>query len=48
MSDQKKSPRKFSPEFKLNVVLESYARGNVSATAEWSCEWTPTTIMLLS
>lgn len=34
MSDQKRKPRKFSPEFKLNVVLESYARGNVSATAE--------------
>ena len=34
VSDQKRKQRKFSPEFKLNVVLESYVRGNVSATAE--------------
>lgn len=33
MSDRKK-PRKFKPEFKLNVVLESYATGNAAATAE--------------
>lgn len=30
----KKTQRKFKPEFKLNVVLESYATGNVAATAE--------------
>lgn len=28
-----KRPRKFKPEFKLNVVLESYVTGNASATA---------------
>lgn len=31
---QHKKQRKFSPEFKLNVVLESYASGNASATAD--------------
>ena len=29
-----KKQRKFSPEFKLNVVLESYASGNASETAD--------------
>ena len=29
-----KKQRKFSPEFKLNVVLEGYATNNWSATAE--------------
>jgi len=29
-----KKQRKFSPEFKLNVVLESYASGNARATAD--------------
>jgi len=33
MNSGKKKQRKFSPEFKLNVVLESYAGGNISATA---------------
>lgn len=28
-----KSPRKFSPEFKFNVVLESFITGNSAATA---------------
>jgi len=28
-----KKQRKFTPEFKLNAVLESYATGNASATA---------------
>lgn len=30
---KKKHPKKFSPEFKLNVVLEGYASGNFSETA---------------
>jgi len=30
----KKTQRKFKPEFKLNVVLESYATGNTAAAAE--------------
>jgi transposase-like protein len=32
--NRSKKQRKFSPEFKLNVVLEGYATGNWSATAE--------------
>ena len=28
-----KSPKKFTPEFKLSVVFESYASGNASSTA---------------
>ena len=34
MSSDQKKQRKFSPEFKLNVVLEGYASGNWSATAK--------------
>lgn len=34
MNSGKRKQRKFSPEFKLNVVLEGYATGNWSATAE--------------
>ena len=34
MNSGQKKQRKFSPEFKLNVVLEGYATGNWSATAE--------------
>jgi len=30
----KKTQRKFKPEFKLNVVLESYATDNTAAIAE--------------
>lgn len=34
MNSSKRKQRKFSPEFKLNVVLEGYATGNWSATAQ--------------
>jgi len=34
MNNNKKKHRKFSPEFKLNTVLEGYATGNWSATAD--------------
>jgi transposase-like protein len=33
MKSGKKSPRKFTPEFKLTTVLEAYATGNMTATA---------------
>lgn len=29
----KKKPKQYTPEFKLNVVLEGYASGNMSETA---------------
>ena len=29
-----KKPKKYDPEFKLNVVLETYATGNAAATAD--------------
>ena len=34
MNSGQTKQRKFSPEFKLNVVLEGYATGNWAATAE--------------
>ncbi len=33
MSQKGKSPKKYPPEFKLNLVLEAFAKGNFSTTA---------------
>ncbi len=33
MSKKGKSPKKYTPSFKLNVVLEGYASGNFSQTS---------------